>query len=347
MEYTFGQEKVNVMEIREFILENENIEVHVLNLGGIMKNFIVKGKNGRNTDIILGFDNAENYTDEEYLRNYPYFGAVIGRYANRIAGASFEIEGETYRLYANESGNTLHGGKEGLDRKYWEVSEHTGDSLVLHCRSIDLENGFPGNLDVSVRYSLEKNSLRIKYEAVSDKTTYVNITSHPYFNLSPEKSVTDETWLHVVPSCYIETDSALIPTGKILAAEGLHDFRSPERLARAISGGGLDTCYVFSDSGKDDMHENGRYEKSVRHMATLHTDEGLSLTVSSDYPGIQIYTGKYLNVQKGKSGRFYGPFSGIALEPQMLPDSPHHPDFPSTLLLPGEKYMHETVFTVR
>ena len=321
------------MEIKEHILKNQCLEIHVLNLGGIIKNIFVRDCHWHLTDVVLGFDSPEQYVSPEYLADYPYFGAVIGRYANRIQGASFEIEGQNHQLDNNERGNCLHGGFVGLDRKIWNVEQPDDEHLNLHYSSPDGEGGFPGNLDVTVRYAIEEHVFRIAYEALCDAPTHVNLTSHPYFNLNPDDDTVRNHELRLYTKHYLETAADLIPTGKILDVDKKHGFNFNKPLSITLDEGGLDDCYVFEDPIEPQL------------MAELASPKnGIDITVLSDYPGLQVYTGNGLRVTNGKAGRSYGPFAGIALEPQMLPDSPHHPNFPSTLLRPGVPYRHRVSY---
>jgi len=172
-------------ELKEYILKNECLEIHVCNLGGIIKNIFVRDCRWKLVDVVLGFDTLEQYIAPEYRKNYPYFGALIGRYANRIKGGEITIDNETHVLNKNEKGNTLHGGTPGFDQRLWDAEQPDNEHLILHYTSPDGENGFPGTLDVTVRYSIENNVFRVIYEASCDQPTLVNLTQHPYFNLRP------------------------------------------------------------------------------------------------------------------------------------------------------------------
>lgn len=324
------------MEIKEYILKNQHLEIHVLNLGGIIKNIYTLDCRQHKTDVILGFDNPEQYASPEYLAHYPYFGAIIGRYANRIQGATFDINGQSYKLTPNEKGNCLHGGAIGLDRQIWDVAQPDDEHLNLHYKSPDGENGFPGNLDIIVRYSIEGHVFRIIYEATCEQPTYVNLTSHPYFNLNPEEDTVRNHELRLYTEQYLETTPDLIPTGKIIDTDKKHSFNLNKPLSMPIEEGGIDASYAFE----------APIEPQI--MAELASPKnGIAITLLSDYPCLQVYTGNGLEVSNGKEGRTYGPYSGIALEPQMYPDSPHHPHFPSTLLLPGTPYHHKTIYTFK
>ena len=200
--------------------------------------------------------------------------------------------------------------------------------------SPDGENGFPGTLDVTVRYSIENNVFRVIYDASCDQPTHVNLTQHPYFNLNPDDTNIGNHELRLYSSRYLETTPDLIPTGTILPADTKHSFNFNKPLFLALQEDGLDDCYAYEDPIEPQL------------MAELsHPKNGITITILSDYPGLQVYTGKYIDVTNGKGGRHYGPYSGIALEAQMFPDSPHQPSFPSTRLNPGERYYHKTIYS--
>lgn len=322
------------MEIKEYILKNECLEIHVCNLGGIIKNLFVRDAHWKLVDVVLGLDDLAQYIDPAYKNQFPYFGALIGRYGNRIKGAEITIDGQHYPLDENDNGNCLHGGFSGFDRQIWHVEQPDDQHLVLHHTSPDGEGGFPGNLEVAVRYSIEQNVFRVTYDATCDKPTPVNLTLHPYFNLNPEDSNVGNHELRLYSTRHVETTPDLIPTGQILPAAGKYTFHFNKPLFMTLQEDGIDTCYVFESPGEPQW------------MAELtHPKNGITVTILSDYPGLQVYTGKHIDVANGKGGKHYGAFSGIALEAQMLPDSPHQPNFPDTLLRPGERYHHKTVYS--
>lgn len=204
------------MEVKEYILKNECLEIHVCNLGGLIKNILVRDCRWKLVDVVLGFDTPEQYADPEYLKNYPYFGALIGRYANRIKDSRITVDGKDYALTKNEHENCLHGGINGFDKQIWEVEQPDETHLILRNTSPDGENGFPGNLNVTVRYSIENNIFRITYDAICDQPTHVNLTHHPYFNLKPDDENIGNHELRLYTSRYLETTPDLIPTGAIL-----------------------------------------------------------------------------------------------------------------------------------
>lgn len=323
-----------MIKIKEYVLKNTQLEVHVVNLGGTLSKIITSDINGQPVDVLLGFNSPEKYNSEDYLSDYPYLGATIGRYGNRIGGAAFSIHGQIYSLARNSGQHQLHGGASGFDRKYWDLVKQTETTLCLRYISEDGEEGFPGQLTVEVTYTLEGKDLRIDYDAVTDKTTHVSLTHHPYFNLNPKESDVRGHILTLYSNRYLKTND-MIPDGHIVDASGDYNFQEGRRLGDIIANhDGLDHCYVFSSSPE------------MTKMAKLFSPQsGITLSVYSDYPGIQVYTGKYLHVAEGKEGRTYGSFSGVALEAQYFPDSPNHPEFPSTLLEPGQKYRKTTIYS--
>ena len=234
----------------------------------------------------------------------------------------------------NEKGNTLHGGTPGFDQRLWDVEQPDDEHLILRYTSPDGENGFPGTLNATVYYSIENNVFRVVYEASCDQPTHVNLTQHPYFNLRPTDENIGNHELRLYTSHYLETTPDLIPTGTVLSADKKHAFNFNKPLFLTLQEEGLDDCYTFENPIEPQL------------MAELsHPKNGITVTILSDYPGLQVYTGKEINVANGKGGKHYGPYSGIALEAQMLPDSPHHPHFPSTRLNPGERYRHKTIYS--
>ena len=285
-----------------------------------------------------------------YLAPNPYFGALVGRYGNRIAKGEFKLGGQTYKLAKNNNGNSLHGGEKGFDKVVWTVKDvgngATEQSLTLAYRSVDGEEGYPGNLDVTVRYSLnEAGELKIEYSAVTDKPTVTNITNHSYFNLAGEGEGDILAHLLMVNADrYTPVDAGLIPTGELAPVEGTpFDFRTPTAIGARIdadhpqlkAGGGYDHNYVLNRAG-DGL--------SLTARAT-EPKSGRTLEVETTQPGVQFYCGNFLDgTLKGKSGRAYGKRSGFCLETQHFPDSPNQPKFPSVVLEPGREMKSATVY---
>jgi aldose 1-epimerase len=291
----------------------ENRRVSITNYGGIITSIIVPDKTGCPGDIVLGYD-----TLNEYLRDNAYFGATLGRFANRIAGAAFTLNGREYQLTANEGRNTLHGGH-GFNTKLWDA-EMTGSGVRLHYISLDGEDGFPGNLEVTVDVTL-KDELKLEFTAVSDKDTVVSLTNHTYFNLKCRGNVLSHI-LSINADKYLTVDNSLIPINPVLVKNGDFDFRTP----RKINEGFYDHAFILNDGNPAAV----LYEPESGRTMELHTD----------MPCLQFYASGNLNERRAKSGAPYKKYSGLALEPQHFPDSPNRSDFPSPLLRAGETYHH-------
>lgn len=325
-------------EVHIFSLRNKNgIVAKIINYGGIVTSLSVPDREGRFDDVVLGFDRLE-----DYLGDHPCFGALVGRYANRIANASFELEGNIYHLAANNGNNHLHGGIRGIDKVLWdyETSMHEKESsLKLIYFSPHGEEGYPGNLSLTVIYSLNNNNeLKIEYKAKTDKPTPVNLSHHGYFNLNGGKKSILGHELMLNASSYTEVNDEFIPTGKLIDVDRTAmDFRKMKPVGRDISfvKGGYDHNYVLND---DDI--------SLKNAALLYEPEsGRSLEVLTTKPGIQFYTGNFLDgTLTGKGGVVYNKHQGLCLETQYFPDSPNQPSFPDTILKPGEDYVHTTIY---
>jgi len=315
------------------------LEARITTYGAILVSLEVPDRNGVLADVNLGFDTLDGY-----LGTHPYFGAIIGRYGNRIAKARFTLDGVEYRLAANNNGNTLHGGIKGFDKVVWTaepVESGRGPGLKLTYLSKDMEEGYPGNLAVTVVYTLtDANELEIRYEATTDKKTVLNLTNHAYWNLKGEgRGDILGHLLQIEADRYTAVDSPvnLIPTGEILAVAGTpFDFASPhavgERIARVE--GGYDHDFVLRSGG-------GTLTLAAR---VEEPESGRVMEVWTDQPGIQLYTGNFLDgTVVGKGGKAYQKHFAFCLETQHFPDSPNHPNFPSTVLEPGQTYRTTTV----
>jgi aldose 1-epimerase len=312
----------------------------ITNYGGTVTSFITPDKNGNWSSIIIGFDSLQ-----PYLQNPPYFGALIGRYGNRIGDAKFSLDGTTYQLSANDGKNTLHGGLKGFDKVVWDASiaSDTVPELTLKYLSKDGEEGYPGNLNVTVRYTLTNDDgLKIEYEAETDKPTPLNLTNHSYFNLSGDvrNSILGET-LMIDADHYTPVDSTLIPTGEIKAVKGTpFDFTSPKKIGRDFSAvpGGYDHNFVLN-----------KKDSSLEKVAELSDSiSGRTMEIYTTQPGLQFYTGNFLDGKfLNHGGEPITKHSALALETQHFPDSPNKPNFPSTILKPGEKYHQVTIYKVK
>lgn len=316
----------------KYTLQNKDVKVQITNLGGIITNIFTPDKNGQLADITLGYDSLNGYKT-----NGPYFGAIIGRYANRIANGTFTLDGRKYSLAINNGPNALHGGIKGFDKKVWESYEKDG-SLVLKYVSADMEEGYPGEVTTIVTYRLtDDNELIINYHATTTKKTVINLTNHAYFNLAGQG--TGDVLNHkaqLFADKYLPVNDVSIPTGNPIPVDGsAMDLRQPTLLKDVISNVGsvgYDHCYCFNDAGWQRLRARV-YEES----------SGRLLEVYSTEPGLQFYTGYYLD-EPGKGGALYGRYNGFCLEAQHYPDSPNNPEFPSTVLSPGESYLQTTSY---
>lgn len=328
------------------LTNSRGTEVTVLTYGGILQSIKVPDRRGRFKNVTLGFDNLDDYVNN----NGPYFGAIIGRYGNRIGGASFELDGNVHNLPANNGPNTLHGGNFGFDKRVWTVTDTFTDrhsaGIELSYTSADGEEGFPGELETTVTYTLtNKNQIVMDYRATTGAPTVVNLTNHAYWNLAGEgsSSILDHK-LKLNASHFTPVDDTLIPTGEIASVEGTpFDFRRPTEIGlrirendeQLINGLGYDHNWVLDREG-DGLELAARLS---------HRDSARVLSVFTTEPGIQFYSGNFLDgTIIGTSGRTYRQSDGLALETQHFPDSPNKPDFPSTVLRPDEEYETTTIY---
>jgi aldose 1-epimerase len=339
----FGSVQGNAVTL--YTLTNSNgLEVRATNFGGIIVSVRTPDKQGRMDDIVLGFDDLQGYLD-----NKPYFGAIIGRYANRIAAARFTLDGVQYSLAANNGPNSLHGGIKGFNKVVWSAEpfeNSTGVGLIFTYTSKDGEEGYPGNLRAKVTYTLtDQNELTFDYEAMTDKATPVNLTQHSYFNLAGDGRgdiLGHELTLNA--DRFTPVDKNLIPTGELRAVKNSPlDFTKSTRIGSRINdkdeqlvlGHGYDHNFV--------IHRTDPGPVLAAHLREPQT--GRVLDVYTTEPGVQFYSGNFLDgTITGKQGHVYKQRFGLALEPQHFPDSPNHPEFPSTILRPGQVYQSRTVY---
>lgn len=311
--------------------------VKISNYGGTVTSWNVPDKNGNKNSIVLGFDSLAGY-----LQKPPYFGALVGRYGNRIGGAQFTLDGTTYKLAANNGKNSLHGGLKGFDKQVWEgvVSSDTVPTLTLNYTSKDGEEGFPGNLKVTVQYTLtDEDELKIEYTAQTDKATPINLTNHSYFNLTGDVSNTilNHT-LTIKADNYTPVDTSLITTGEIKAVKGTpFDFTAPEKIGSRIAqvAGGYDHNFVLNNS-----------TGTLQQAAVLSDSiSGRTLEVFTTEPGLQFYTGNFLDGRfTNHDGKVISQHAALCMETQHFPDSPNKPKFPSVILKPGATYHTVTVY---
>ena len=330
-------------EVYSYTFGNDEINASVIEHGATLQSFKIKDKNGKTLDIIGGFDKVK-----DYMTTTEYQGSTVGRVANRIKNSTYILDGKTYKTYANEGPNSLHGGKNGFNTKLWKVIDFTDDHTELEYVSADGEEGYPGNLTVRVKFSIIQNSLRIDYLAYTDKLTIINLTNHSYFNLNgyDGESVENQE-LFLNSDLIVDTGADLIPTGKLLEVSGTaFDLNKPANLgdvfkaddAKIIELGGLDTCYVFKDHDGTLKHQGDLYNKS----------NGLHLKLLTDETSIQIYTSNSIGDTEPimKNGVPQKKHFGICLETSSIADSINNENFDDITLAPGETYKRSVVFEI-
>jgi aldose 1-epimerase len=330
-------------ETTRFTLTNaQGMQLQVTDYGATITSVLVPDKNGELGNVVLGFDSLAGYQSPEYLKGGPYFGATIGRYGNRIAKGRFTLNGQEYKLATNNGENHLHGGTRGFDKVVWQAEPLPGENAVRFTYvSKDGEEGYPGTLTTQVTYTLtDDNEIRIDYKATTDKATPVNLTNHSYFNLSAGKA--NNVLNHVLTlnaDKYTVVDKSLIPTGELRdVTNTVMDFRTPQAIGariQQVEGGGYDHNYVL----------NGQ-DGALKKAATVYEPtSGRQIEVLTTEPGMQLYTANSFDgTFRGSGNKAYTKHYGFALETQHFPDSPNQPDFPSTILEPGETYESTTIY---
>jgi aldose 1-epimerase len=331
-------------EISLFSLQNNNgITVKIISYGGIITSLSVPDKYGNLDNIVLGFDNLHDYTSPKYIAGCPYLGALIGRYANRIAKGKFSLGGKEYNLVINDGPNHLHGGTTGFDKVVWKSEEIKINELAglkMEYYSPDMEEGYPGNLNISVIYTLtEQNELKIEYKGTIDKPCPVNLTQHSYFNLNSLNNNILDHELFLNADKYTISDETNIPTGELADVKNTPlDFRNPHKIGELIKqlDNGYDHNYILNKKNEGELALAARVsEASSGRIMEMYTTE----------PGVQLYTGNYLDGSfTNTGGKTMHKHYGFCLEAQHYPDSPNKPQFPSTILNPDEKYYQLTVY---
>ncbi|MFN7933701.1 MAG: aldose epimerase family protein [Bryobacteraceae bacterium] len=339
----FGKSKTGEIVERYTLRNTAGMEVAILTYGGIVQAIRLPNGPGKTTDVVLGFDTLDGYLGE-----HPYFGALIGRYGNRIGNAAFKLNGKEYKLAANNNGHALHGGLKGFDKVVWAPKEIPGEepALELTYTSKDGEEGYPGDLTATVRYTLTNaNELKLEYTATTDKDTVVNLTNHTYFNLAGagEGDILGHS-IQILADRFTPVDKGLIPTGELRPVAGTpFDFTESKPIGsrimqddpQMVNGKGYDHNYVLNSGG-------GALALAAR---VVGPNGHRTMEVLTTEPGIQFYSGNFLDgSNKGKGGHVYNQRYGFCLETQHFPDSPNKPDFPSVVLKPGQKYQSTTVY---
>ncbi len=343
---SFGQTS-DGRQVDQYTLANaKGLRARIINYGAILVSLEVPGRDGNLVDIALGYDKLD-----DYLNRGGLFGAVVGRYANRIGGAKFVLDGVEYPLAPNNRPNHIHGGRKGFDKAVWMLEDLRAEDhqavVKLSYVSQDGEEGYPGNLACSVTYTLtDESELKIGYEAETDKATVINLTNHSYFNLAGHGA--GDVLGHVLmlnADKYTVFDDALIPTGEIRSVKGTpFDFTKPTPIGARIGevGAGYDQNYALSVRSPED---NGGESPPPLCAKVIEPTSGRVMEVRTTEPGVQLYTGNWLNASvTGKQGKVYGKHGGFCLETQHFPDSPNKPAFPSVVLRPGQKFSSVTVF---
>lgn len=322
-----------------YVLKNSNgMEIRVSDYGAALVNVFVPDKNGEKRDVVLGYDNALGYEKGD-----KFFGAIVGRCANRIGGACFTLNGKTYHLEKNDHENNLHSGTDFYNKRIWQVKEENDTSVTFLLHSPDMDQGYPGDVDIEVTYTLtEDNEVKIHYYAVPKSDTILNLTNHSYFNINGEGSgsiLEQEVWINA--DAYTRADAESIPTGEITPVEGTPmDFRKRKLLGKEI-----DSCYEATKLGGGYDHNWVLNGSGLRKVGELLSEKsGIKMEVYTDLPGMQVYTANFLEDDLGKNGNVYGRRSAVCFETQYFPDAVNKEQFDGPVALAGETYETETIY---
>jgi aldose 1-epimerase len=306
-------------------IQNNHLKISTLDFGATLHQLWVKDKSGRAVNVVLGFDDIDQYLDNPFS-----IGSSIGRYAGRISGGGFHIDGNFYPVHT-ENGVHLHGGKNGFDKVYWTLSAVTETSITYQLDSQNEDEGYPGNLQAEVTYALHENSLTIEYKAKTDQKTIVNLTNHAYYNLDGEGDILNHT-LFLDSEKYLETDLKQLPTGNFLPVENTcFDFRKPKTIGKQSGFKGIDDCFM--------------HQKSQLHIGSLYSPKsGIEMRVETNQPSVVIFTPEHFGRTNSLFEDNFSKFSSICFETQLPPDAPNHPDFPNPILNIGKIYLNKSVF---
>ncbi len=323
------------------LCNNKGTEVLISNYGAIINSFKIKQADGSVNDIVLGFDRMEDYLDEVYLNNYPWMGCAIGRTANRIKHGKVTIDGREYQLTVNKGLDHLHGGASGFDKKIWRQLPEANDqgSVLFTCTSPDGDEGYPGNLEVQLKFHLnDQDELSYEFHAVADKPTIVNLTHHSYFNLNNGRGTIADHQIRIPASQILAQDEGLVTNGQqIPIGNTVYDFNEFKPIGKKRDDEEIyDQSYVVDNKSRE-------LQLVAEALSTLSNTK---LSVYSTEPVVHFYSGKWFPEVKGKVGTHYGPASGFCLETHIHPNAINIPHFPNTILRPGEKYFHKTVYSV-
>jgi aldose 1-epimerase len=336
------EKTINGKQTHLYILKNKNgVEAAVTNYGGRIVSLLVPNKDGKLTDVVLGFESVDGFINSKE----PYYGATIGRFGNRIAKGKFKLDGKEYTLATNNGPNTLHGGHPGFQEVVWDVKQIDSATLELSYLAKDMEGGFPGNLNVKVTYQItDDNAMKVSYLATTDKSTVVNLTNHAFFNLNGEGSGTIlDHLVQINADNYTPVDSTLIPTGKIEAVAGTpFDFTKATTIGARIN---TDNVQLKDGKGYDHNYVLSQHDMSTAVATVIGDKSGIKMEIFTEEPAMQFYSGNFmqaLNAMKGgKKDEFRTSF---AMETQHYPDSPNQPTFPSTELKPGQTYKTQSIY---